>query len=223
MEPEDQPTPNNYILRQTIQTACDLISQRINPVDAGKVLSLDLQAETANGPKVIDLSAFDGIRERDMISVRRAWWNLGGTDFQLIPTTLSEQDMRRSQYQNWAPGFPMKFATESYRMFLIPAPGAAGTLKVMLGCGIMAPQTDDETITGIPAAFDVSVLYNALVIYCASAANDVEMQARAKVFAPLATEGIEMISAWYNGQINEESQGLLMFDARSIRRWARRS
>jgi hypothetical protein len=221
-QPTNQPDPSNYKLNNAITNAALTVNRELNLTDAGTFRSLAVDAQTADGPLAIDLSSVPGINERALISIRRAWWDDGSAVNRLSPVILGSLDRNSVPYLENAVGTPFQFAIEGYTLYLLPSPSAAGTLKYMAGASVLAPTDDDDQFDQIPAAYDPSVLYLALVELAKMMPNDVEMRSRAEGFTPDAQEGLRTLSAWFNGGSNEEVEPTLIFDARYMRRFGRR-
>jgi hypothetical protein len=218
--PEWSAQPSNPVLKSFISTACDIVNQHVGLTGSSSIQSYSVAAvtdTTLTGPLSIDMAALPGHRQRQVISIRRAWWNDGTSPVRLTPVVLSTLDARRDPYMADAAATPYRFATEGYTIFLDPAPSSAGTFQYMATTGTLAPQNDADCFAGIPGAYDPCVLYVALVEYGKSQPADAEMSLRAQAFTEDARAGLERLAVWF-GNNNEEAQGQVMFDARPFRR-----
>lgn len=221
--PTWQPTPTNAAINVGILDAVAKANQYIGVNDSINIRSHDIEAQTDNGPYIIDLAAMPGFPERAINSIRRAWWDDGSGDPQrLTPVILSSLDRVSDNYLSYSAGTPYRFAIEGYRLYLMPGPSAAGTLKFMAGAGIGGPVDDLDSFDQIPADYDICLLYMALVEICKMYPNDAEMSRRAEMFQPDAAAGLERLSAWFNGGNSDEASPSLIYDARWMRRNRRR-
>lgn len=221
--PGDEPSwysePSNYKLRSAITSACQLVNRHVHLADGGSIRSLPISVQTNTGPFVIDLSSVPGLPPRGLNSIRRAWWNDGTTAVRLQPTTLTRLDYTENgSYINDTTGTPRRFAIEGYSLYLDQSPASAGSFQFMAGCGVLAPQDEDDGYDQIPSDYDPCVNFVALVELGKMNPNDTEMAARAQMFGPDAAAGLERLASWFNGGINEEAQYSMMFDARAMRR-----
>jgi len=220
--PTWQPQPTNAAINTGILDAVSKANQYIGLSGTPTIRELPIDAQTNDGPFIIDLSAIKGFPERALNSIRRAWWNDGTTSTRLYPVILSSLDRVSDPYLSYAAGVPYRFAIEGYSLYLMPSPSTSGTLQFMAGASISGPIDDNDSFDQIPSDYDICLLCMALVEVCKMYPNDVEMSRRAEMYAPDATAGLERLSAWFNGGSNEEVSPSLIFDARWMRRNRRR-
>ncbi len=218
----NQAEPSNYQIDMAIASACRVVCQQVNLADSGPPRTVPVPVQTTNGPMPISLGYVPGLKDRSLISIRRFWWYDGTTSNLLQPFILSDADNRNNPYLNDAPAVPMRYAIEGYNLYLDPAPGTAGYIQFMAGCGVLNPQSDDESYDQIPETYDQNVNLIALQFLAKTDATDVTMKTRAELFAPDAAAGLERLKAWFNGGSNEEVQAVCMFDATALRRFRRR-
>lgn len=222
-EPPWQPDPDNYTLRSAIKSAASLVNRETKLADAGSIRSLPVAGQSITGPLRVNLGTMQGLRDRSLNSIRRAWWNDGTTSTRLDPVLLDTLDLRGDAYLQDATGTPFRFAIEGYTLYLDPAPASAGNFQFMASCGVLAPQSDSDGFDQIPTDYDPCVLYIALVEYSKMNSANSEMQQRAANFAPDAKEGLEKLGEWFRGGSNEQVVNAVMFDARPFRRqWSYR-
>lgn len=218
-----QPFPTKDACNQGIQTAVSKANEYIGVSDSINIRTHDIEAQTANGPYIIDLAQMPGFPERAINSIRRAWWDDGSGDpVRLYPVMLTSLDRVSDNYLAYSPGVPYRFAIEGYRFYLMPANASSGTLQFMAGAGIGGPIDDLDSFDQVPADYDICLLYMALVQICKMYPNDVEMSRRVEMFTPDATAGLERLSAWFNGGNSDEVSPSLIYDARWMRRNRRR-
>lgn len=217
-EPEWQPDPNNYKLRNTIRTACRIANQHIHLAGTGNFRDLPVDAQTADAPLSVYLGGITGWSDRKLNSVRRAWWWDGTTAQRLDPVVVGNLDARQDAYISESPAVPRRFWIEGYNLFLSPPPASAGWLRYMASAGILMPDAEEEGFDGIPSDYDPCLLYVALVELGKMMPADAEMTARAQAFTSDAAAGLERLGAWFHGGANEEAPAQTMFDARWMRR-----
>lgn len=174
---------------------------------------------TTNGPAQIDLFSLPGFKDRSIASIRRLYWFDGGASTRLLPVTLDALDVQQDQYLNDSPAVPWRFAIEGQWLYLDPAPSSTGSIQFWASCGVLPPADDQDSYDQIPEDYDPCVNYIALVELAKMLPLDKEMQARVQMFAGDAGAGLERLSAWFNGNNNEQAQSQFMFDARYMRRY----
>lgn len=219
--PPWQPDPGNYQLGVHISNAAKTVNRHVRLADAGSIRSIPIDVQTATGPFQIDLAGVSGFPDRNINSIRRAWWFDGATVTRLDPVILDNLDLRWDPYEQDAPSTPRRFAIEGYTLYLDPAPASAGQFRFMGSCGVLAPKDNNDGFDQIPTDYDPCVLYIALVEWAKSVPSNREMAALAQVFTPDAADGLQRLGAWFNGGSNEQVQPTVMFDARPMRRFRR--
>jgi len=220
--PTWQPSPSNFTIDMAIRAECSKFNQFIGLTDSMGVRSQEIEGQSTDGPFVIDLATIPGFPERAVNSIRRAWWDDGSGPVRLYPVILGSLDRVSDTYLAYQPGTPYRFAIESYKFYLMPAPASIGTLKFQAGAGIGGPVDDDDAFDQIPSDYDICILDNAAVWIAKNSPNDVEMTVRARDLAPDAASGLERLSAWFNANVSEEVSPSLIFDARWFHRNRRR-
>lgn len=198
-----QPTDNlqilNSTLNQCIQSACNRVTIEARVPDALHFSDIEVPAQTVTGPFTFQLSTLPGFPERSAVRLRRSYWRPSGGQFSPVyPANLSQLDMQQVDFLNNGPGSPTQIAIEGDLIYLLPGPEQAGTLRLTVGSGALAPQTDMEGFDGPPSSYDEQLLYVALVEVANIPTIDAEMRARAQAFTPLAERGIFNLTAWFD-------------------------
>lgn len=224
--PGDEPPwaeqPSNYQIDLALQSACFVVNQQVNLSDTGQIRRIPVSGTTDNGPLQISLATIPGLPERSIISIRRLWWDDGVNPPVLIPPfILSDADNRNDPYMADSPSVPMRQSIEGYYLYLDPPPATAGFIRFMAGCGVLFPETDDQSYDQIPAAYDQNVNLIALQFLAKSDSTNATMRVRAADFASDTAAGLERLKAWFNGGSNEEVQPVVIFDATAMRRFRR--
>jgi len=204
-----QPTDNlqilNSTLNQCIQSACNRVTIECRVPDALRWTDIPVPGQTATGPYTFRLSTLPGFAERSAVRLRRSYWQPPNGQFQPVtPTDLSQLDTQGVDYLNNGPGAPTQIAIEGDLVYLLPGPDQDGTLRLTVGSGALAPQTDLEGFDGVPSSYDEQVLYIALTEVAMIPTVDAEMRARAQSFAPLAERGLLNLTNWFDNASNDE-------------------
>lgn len=222
-QPSWQVVPSNYLLNSVIDSACQTVLRKCRVMNALRFTDLTIPATTNLGPQIFRLDGIPG-NDGGVIRIRRAYWNDGAdansTWNPLLPVYLAQQDVQLGNYMNDGPGTPYQIAIEGELVYLIPGTGNGGTLRLTIGNGVLAPETDEEGYDGIPEAYDDAINYVALSELAAVLAGDAEMQKRLAVFAPFAADGLREIDAWFDNAALDTLQPSANFST-SISRYVR--
>lgn len=220
-QPTWSPWPNNDQINRSITNACRTVNRQVN-LSGTTERNISIEAQTADGPLEINLGTLGGYDERSILDVRRIWWFDGSTHYYLKQREVGDMDRRGGTYLDDAPGYPIQCWVDGYVLSIDPAPSSAGTITLVVGDGLLAPKTDVEQFDPIPDSYDPCILWQAVLELAATLPNDAEMRERAKMYAPVAAQGILDLQTWFNCRNLEEMNPTLIFDGRQLRRWGRR-
>src|SRR5262249_30274810 len=151
--PPWQPEPSNYKLNSAIITAADRVTRECPVPGDTSLTTLNIDAQTASGPYVFNISGMPGFAERDVSMFMRTYWFDGQTYQEIRPCNLRSLDLNMDNYLNDGPGTPFRVAVEGQFAYLMPAPASAGSFVANVG-GLLAPYSDDEGFFGIPSQWD---------------------------------------------------------------------
>lgn len=209
--PSWDPHPSNALLDQIIREACSYITTECGITDTGNVISVSVAAQTASVPYLVELSNLPGVPSNQVVTVKAAWWadSTGSGDRPLYPQSFAARE--RVSWRDWsrAVGLPAWYAVDSYRVYIMPGPEAAGTLKLRVGLGLLAPDDDISHFHGIPEDLVPRVLDVADFLLASVTPADVDMAARLPAFKLRCDDAVDALKRWWNGQ-NEGYQPRLI-------------
>lgn len=216
--------PSDYTLNSVIRSACATVIRKCRVQNALHFTEVDIASQTATGPFILRLDALPGFADGQVVRLRRSYWtqDSGVTFTRVMPVLLSQQDIEMSNWMNNGPGTPTQIAVEGMQIYVLPGPDTAGTLRMTVGSGCLAPLMDDEGYDGIPEAYDDAINYVALMELAAVLAGDAEMQKRLSVFAPFAAEGLKELEAWFDNAALEDFEPSANWET-SVTRFSRRN
>ena len=205
-QPSDNLMVTNSMIDSAIQSACNTVLREARVANAASWTDIPLEAapSTFLGPLLLNLQDIPGFTDRGIITLRRSWWFDGTSYSPIIPAQIAQMDTQGVDYLNVAPGTPTQLATEGDLVYLMPANASAGTLRMTIGSGVLAPLTENTAFEGIPAAYDDAILYISIVELSAMLTSNQEMVQRAQAFMPMAKEGILSLTAWFDSGSNDE-------------------
>jgi hypothetical protein len=214
--PANRPDPTNAILNQCIWTSIEQVNRRIGFAETTSI-QYPVAAQTTLGPTSIPLQNILSASSNLINDVRRAAWNGGVGDVQVLEAWTSD-DMDKSgyQYDNMGPAVPQRFWVRAYTLFLSPAPASAGTLNLYAGMGVLPPISDSDYIQQLPESYQDIVWRGAAVKWLETCTQDSEAQARLQAIAPLFyQQGLDELMTWKMG-VNKPQT--FSFGYRSYRR-----
>ena len=212
-------TVTNQSLNSCIESACDtiLVECMVKNAAVWTDLPVSASASTSLGPLLLNMQEFPGFTDRGVINLRRSWWFDGQSYSLITPFQVGQWDTQRNDYLNVAPGTPTWIATEGDLVYLLPAPASAGTLRMTIGSGVLAPLVDNAGYDGLPAAYDNEINYVALVELASILTSNQEMVQRAQAFAPRAGKAITQLTNFFDNANNPEFIGGATFSTPVIR------
>lgn len=198
--PTWEPSPSNPLLDQCIREACSLITTECGVVDNGNIISVSVNAQTDSVPYMVMLNNLTGVPSDQVVTVKGAWWAdiSGSGDRPLVPQSFAARE--RVSWRDWsrAPGLPAWYAVDNYRVYVMPAPSTAGTLKLRVGLGLIAPDDDISQFHGLPADYVPRILDVVTFMLAIVTPADTDMAARLPALKLKRDEAIEAIKRWWN-------------------------
>ena len=206
-EPSWQPFPSNALLSQAVDHACRIINREIGLGEGPEVISISVGVQTVS-PYVMSLGNVPLMARGSVTTVRRVWWE----NELLRSTTLYKETQQRRNYIDEAVGTPVDYAVEDYKLYIMPAPSAAGTLKLMVGAAVLGPKGLRDGFHGLPSAYETVPLSIASAMVAGILASDAEMIARKPNLDAMAAAELDSLREWAAFK-DEAGPGGFEFDA----------
>lgn len=199
-----QPEPNNNRINEAITNAVSRFNRRLFATTGSfSHLTRSVSGQTEKGPLVVSLT--DGWSGQtghlSIMQVRRvSWVDSQGTSRLLIPTSYVAEDRDGRSWENDEPSTPERWWVEGMLLFIHPAPDTAGTIRIMVGQAIVAPESDSEGIEYIPTDFASIIEYMSVQELALQSPHDAEMNSIAAGLEARIQEGLMDGAIWVNQQ-----------------------
>lgn len=185
------PRPSNRVIDKMLDEALSEFCVECG-FQVATTVTESVDAQTADGPYAVSLSEIGttsdtgGLRAGDINEVRRVLWDDGSTQTVLTPKRREELERDGRNLSDEPAGVPRHWWIEGYTLNIWPSPEEAGTLRLIVGSGVVGFLSDGDVIESLPRDHQVGVRYLAVALYAESKPNDPEMLALASVFRPKA-------------------------------------
>lgn len=155
-EPSGQASPKNAEIDATLEEAIAYLN-----TEAGfRATEFSYPIAAVSATYVGPLAQYMGSNTQPpnlLTDVRRATWYNGTVTTVLTPTSQVEQDRLQTNYLQQGPSTPTQYWIQSYTVYLLPAPAAAGTLSLYGGTAIYGFTGDNGTIDQLPVEMQYAV------------------------------------------------------------------
>lgn len=216
-------TVTNAMIDSYIVWTCAWAVRECRVPNAFQFTDIDIPAFTPTGPMTLQFSSLEGIQGGSPVRIRRSYWFDGQSYSQVQPVLLSQLDVQMWDYLNEGPGIPTQIALEGDLLYLIPGPQMAGTLRLTIGSGALAPLNDTDGYDGIPTAYDDALNIIGAWGLASSMSANTEMQRRAQMLAPLVAESRQQLMAWWDNTSLDEFLAGANYRTPGVIRYTRRS
>lgn len=215
-EPAGENSPTNPVVNQAIADAIRTINRETG-FHGQHALSFDVDATSDNGPQFFELSQLVNGSQPAINQVRRVEYVVNGIANLLIPTSFYEQDRRRSQMGQYAPGNPVWWFTVDYTLAILPGSNLDATLNIYAGTGLVNLNNDYQRLEQLPVDYQEVIEDLAVVKLCMMQPNEPDAQAQIQLYGASAAAGIQAIKRWHATLSGTDQPKLTYVPRRRIR------
>lgn len=225
--PSGTPNPNDK--RYSIPLLNNAIEETISDINTQASLgggqapvSQAVDAQTANGPLILDLAKSFGLRDAEINEVNRVWWDDGSGNLTVLqPTHFRVLDANRIDFYSEPPSIPQQWWVDSYALWILPGPNLPGTIMAFTGIALHRPANDDDTVDQLPTDLFRVILDGAAAWICATQPYDKVMAANYAILKPRYDRGVMDIKSSFGRMSGEFQGGLTSDDTYRYRRGTR--
>jgi hypothetical protein len=209
-EPMGQRYPTNSALNQFIGDAIRLINQECRlHVTIDIPIAVAGQSSSFTGPLTIPLNGYGGAcsNQNAINSIRRVRFvDSGGNITPLRPTHYWELDKNRWSFDTVTPSNPPRwYIVDGYKLLILPAPAASGTLYVYAGTAIPNFAGDSDLLDEIPNDLERVIEVIATAFACRAKPDEPNNAAQYQMYMQDGMAGLAAIRRWF-ANMNEAYQ-----------------